>query len=115
MKNKNLFRLKHIYDSIEKIQSVVNELEYEQYLSNWIYQDAIIRNFEIIGEAISHVDENIKERYKEVDWRQAKNMRNFLIHEYYEVDAEAVWNTIVEHLPKLKNDILGIIKEFEEE
>lgn len=113
MKNKNLFRLKHIYDSIEKIQSVVNDLNYKEYLTNWIYQDAIIRNFEIIGEAVSHVDDVIKERYEYVDWRQAKDMRNFLIHEYYEVDAEAVWNTIEEHLPKLKSDIFKIIQELE--
>lgn len=108
--NKNVFRLEHILDCIEKIEFIVKDLDYGQYLDDWIKQDAIVRNFEIIGEAISHVDQEVKDKYPEVAWQLAKDMRNFLIHEYFKVDFEAVWNTITIHLPELKSQIETVLE-----
>ena len=82
--NKNIFRLQHILESIEKIEFIVKDLDYGQYLEDWIKQDAIVRNFEIIGEAIAHLDDEVKYKHPEVEWQLAKDMRNFLIHEYYQ-------------------------------
>jgi uncharacterized protein with HEPN domain len=108
--NKNIFRLEHILESIKKIEYIVKGLEYGDYLEDWIKQDAIIRNFEIIGEAISSLDDEIKNENPDLEWKSAKDMRNFLIHEYFKVDFKAVWDTIYIHLPVLKKQIEVILE-----
>lgn len=109
---KNLFRLQHVVESREKIEIITKNLSYGDYLDDWIKQDAILRNIGIIGEAISHVEDKLKERYSDVAWFQAKGMRNFLVHEYFKVDHDAVWNTFNNDLPKLKSQIISIINDI---
>jgi uncharacterized protein with HEPN domain len=111
-KDKNIFRLQHVIDCIEKIKKITKDLSYESYLEDWIKQDAIFRNIEIIGEAIANVEEELKKKYPDVPWVQAKGMRNFLIHEYFKVDHDAVWETYQNHLPKLKLQIISIINDI---
>lgn len=111
---KNLFRLQHVVECIEKIEIITKNLTYGDYLDDWIKQDAILRNIEIIGEAITHVDDNLKEKYTHVAWVQAKGMRNFLVHEYFKVDHDAVWNTFNNDLPKLKDQINAIINDIKQ-
>lgn len=111
-KDKNIFRLQHVIDCIEKIEIITKDLSYESYLEDWIKQDAIFRNIEIIGEAIANVEEELKKNYPNVPWVQAKGMRNFLIHEYFKVDHDAVWETYQNHLPILKIQILSIINDI---
>lgn len=78
--HKNLFRLQHVIECIEKIDIITKDLSYRDYLKDWIKQDAIFRNIEIIGEAIANVDDELKLKYPNVAWIKAKGMRNFLIH-----------------------------------
>jgi uncharacterized protein with HEPN domain len=110
--DKNIFRIEHVIECIEKIEYITNDLTYEEYLEDWIKQDAILRNIEIIGEAISHIDEKLKVLHPEVAWLQAKGMRNILIHEYFRVDFDAVWNTLKLQLPILKFQMIAILKEL---
>lgn len=110
--NKNLFRLQHVVECIEKIEIITKNLSYGDYLEDWIKQDAIFRNIEIIGEAITNVEDELKQEYPNVSWIQAKGMRNFLIHEYFKVDHDAVWNTYHNDLPNLKIQILAIINDI---
>lgn len=111
--NKNIIRLKHVIDCIEKIEKITKDLSYDEYINDWIKQDAILRNISVIGEAISNIDNEIKENYLEVPWSQAKGMRNFLIHEYFKVDHDAVWFTFKNDLPSLKNQISEILNDID--
>ena len=111
-KDKNIFRLQHVIDCIEKIEIITKDLSYESYLEDWIKQDAIFRNIEIIGEAIANVEKELEKKYPDVPWVQAKGMRNFLIHEYFKVDHDAVRETYQNHLPKLKLQIISIINDI---
>ena len=110
--NKNIFRLEHVIESIEKIEYITKDLSYGQYLEDWIKQDAIIRNIEIIGEAIRNVEDDLMKLYPDVPWNEAKGMRNVLIHEYFRVEFEEVWKTLNDDLPKLKFQILEIINDI---
>ena len=109
---KNIFRLQHVIECVEKIEVITKDLSYGHYLEDWIKQDAIFRNIEIIGEAIANVEDGLKIKYPNVAWVQAKGMRNFLIHEYFKVDHDAVWSTFNEDLPKLKFQILQILNDI---
>ncbi len=111
-RDKNIFRLQHIVDCIEKIEIITKDLSYDDYLLDWIKQDAIIRNIEIIGEASKHIEDKLKDKYPEISWFLIKGMRNFLVHEYFKVDHDAVWNTFQNDLPQLKFQIFAIINDI---
>ena len=73
MIDKNLFRLEHIRDSIEKIEYIVRKLcTHDAFESNWIEQDAIIRNLEIIGEAVVNISDDLKQKYPDVAWKEVR-------------------------------------------
>ena len=74
-------------------------------------QDAVIRNLEIIGEAVKHLSENFRKTYPEVPWKRIAGMRDELIHEYFGVDLEIVWNAVERDLPALKKKIEQFLKE----
>lgn len=110
--NKNIFRFEHAIDSIEKIEFIVKDLSYGQYLKDWIKQDAIVRNIEIIGESLKNIDDELVKKYPKVPWKEAKGMRNFLIHEYFRIEYDEVWLTLNEDLPKLKVQIQEILNDI---
>ena len=110
--DKNIFRLEHVVESIEKIEFIIKDLSYEEYLDDWIKQDAIVRNIEIIGEAIRNVEDELTQLYPDVPWKEARGMRNVLIHEYFRLEHDEVWRTLNEDLPKLKSQIISIINDI---
>lgn len=90
-----------IKESIEAIFEYVKDLDFDDFVDDRKTYSAVIREFEIIGEATKHLPNEITEKYSAVGWRDIKDFRNLLIHEYFGVDFEIVWNTIKEDLPPL--------------
>ena len=72
-------------------------------------QDAVVRRFEIIGEASSKISENIKDENPDIQWRLMKRMRNKLVHEYYGVSPETIYSTIQTDLPLLKKQLENLV------
>lgn len=104
--------LEHILDSINAIQEYTSGKTRETFLASLMEQDAVIRRFEIIGEAVKNMPESFKNAHPDIPWNKAAGMRNVLIHEYFVIDFEAVWDTAQDDLPKLKKQIESIIKEL---
>ena len=100
---------KHILECISNIEQYTVEVTKEQFLSNFMLQDAVIRNLEIIGEASKNISTEVRKKFPEVPWRDILAMRNKLVHEYFGVDREAVWNVIQFDLLDLKNYALKIL------
>lgn len=110
----DLFRLEHILDCIDRISILVDTCKtIEIFKNRWIEQDAMIRNFEIIGEASSHISEETKQKHTTVEWFKMKGMRNFISHEYFGVKIETIWDTAIENIPILKNQITYIISNID--
>ncbi len=105
--------LKDILDSSEKIENYVDALSYEEFELDEKTIDAVIRNFEIIGEASRNIFKDLRDKYPEVPWGNMISMRNILSHEYYRVGLNVVWDTIKEDIPKLKYYIGNILKDIE--
>ncbi|TRX38356.1 HepT-like ribonuclease domain-containing protein [Flavobacterium restrictum] len=103
----------HILEAIDKLELVASTTTREEFLGDWLKQDAVLKNFIVIGEAISQIDEEIKQKFPNVDWRGAKSMRNFIVHEYFSVDNNFVWETIFETIPIFKIQINEILNSFE--
>lgn len=100
-----IFLLEDILESINNIFDYTKGMSFEQYLDNALVQDAVERNFEIIGEAASKFDEPFKSTYKEVDWRLLKDFRNVIIHRYFEVYQDVLWDAKEFELANLKQKI----------
>lgn len=104
----DLAYLRHIMDSIAKIESYAT-VQKEEFMTVSHWQDAIIRNLEIIGEATKQLSKPLKEQYPDIPWRNIAGLRDVLIHNYMGVDLESVWNVIENDLPSLKEQLGRII------
>jgi len=105
--------LLHIIEAIQRIDRYVEDLSELDFLVDEKTQDAVIRNFEIIGEACNNVSKHhadFAEKYPEVPWGFAYEMRNALAHGYFKVDLEIVWKTIHQDLPGLAVNIERLLK-----
>jgi len=111
MKKDNSVYLKHVLESIVTIEQYIKGLSYEKFIAfdNKKTQDAVIRNLEIIGEAVNNLSEEYITEHPKVSWKEIIEMRNLLIHEYFGIDLEIVWNTLIGDLPKLKEKILTLV------
>lgn len=98
-----------ILDSGNAIQSYVQGITYDAFVQDRMRYSAVIREFEIIGEAVGKLSETLKGGYPEIPWQDVKDFRNLLAHEYFGVDLEIVWNTIREDLPLLLGAVEKIV------
>ncbi len=72
-------------------------------------QDAVIRNFEVIGEAVKRIPDSLKQEHPDIPWRRISGLRDVLIHQYMSVDLEAVWAIVKEELPEFRQTVAGIL------
>ncbi|GHB56532.1 HepT-like ribonuclease domain-containing protein [Persicitalea jodogahamensis] len=101
--------LEHMLDCINKIQQYTAGFDEETFLASSLVQDAVIRNFEIIGEATKHLNSDFRAKYPAIEWKKIAGMRDKLIHDYIGVDLWAVWAVVEEVLPELEIQISEII------
>ena len=109
---KDILRLNHILDSISEIETYTSNKSFDEFSNNSMMIDASIRHLKIIGEASNHLSEIIKSTYKTVEWRQIIGFRNLLIHEYFSVDVNLVWQVIQYDLPHFKQTIKVITEDL---
>jgi uncharacterized protein with HEPN domain len=101
------FRVNDILESIDKIERYTQDMDFSGWLEDEKSVDAVIRNIEVIGEASSHLPDEVLQRYKDIPWRLMKGIRNILAHEYFGVDLEIIWKTVKEDLPAIKKLLVG--------
>ena len=100
----------HILESIILIEQYTKNISFEEFEKDRKTIDAVIRNFEIIGEASNKLPEEFRKQYPEVPWRSIIGLRNVLIHDYLGVDIEAVWGNLKQALPHLKEQMQSILE-----
>ena len=103
--------LEDIADSIARVRRYTDGLGMDEFLYDDVLQDAVIRRIEIVGEAVGRLPESLKARYPEIPWRDIKDMRNKLIHDYGHVDPQLVWVVVQDELPALDTQICQVIRE----
>ncbi len=107
-KNPAIF-IEHILENINKIESFSKNITREILSKDKLRQYAIVRAIEIIGEAIKNLPSSFKKRYPQVPWKNIVGTRDKLIHHYFGVDLNIIWEIIEKEIPKLKKEIEEII------
>ena len=102
--------LDDIAESIEKIENYTQGKSWSDFERDTELQDAVLRRFEIIGEAVNHIPSEVKEKHPGVEWKKASGARNIFAHEYFGVNLKRVWDTVTKDLPELKKQIQKIIQ-----
>lgn len=103
--------LNDILDSINKGLSFIDGMTYEDFMEDEKTQFALIRAIEIIGEASKKIPIEIKTQSQEIPWREIGGMRDLLIHDYFGINIQVVWETAKNDLPELKRKLQNLIQE----
>lgn len=103
-------RILHIREAIEHIEAFMNGVDFESYMGNFQLRLALVKLLEIIGEAAAALSEEIKQEFSEIEWRTLKAVRNILIHEYFGISYDIIWDSIQRDIPPLKEKIDKLIQ-----
>ncbi len=103
--------IRHIFDCIESIEQFSQGLTKEEFKKNDLKQSAILRKIEIIGEAVKNLPNSFRDRFPSAEWKRITGTRDRLIHQYFGVDLDLMWDVVKKELPKFKKQIEEILKE----
>ncbi len=93
--------IEDIVEAAKKIKKFTKNLSFEEFTQDEKTVDAVIRNFEIIGEASNRLPQEFKKRHPTIDWKRIKGFRNRIVHDYFGIDHSIVWNIIQNYLPDM--------------
>jgi len=102
-----------ILEAIRKIKRYTENINFEEFADNELIQDGVVRNLEIIGEAVKNIPEDVKRDNPDVEWRKIAELRDILIHAYFGIDVEVVWDIVKNKVPKLKEKIENILSKLD--
>lgn len=107
-----LLCMEDMLKSMERIEEYLGSLDFKNFKINYMVVDAIIRNFEIIGEAAKNIPDEIKNKYPEIPWKKMYGLRNLIAHEYFGIDYEMIWEIAKKSLPQNAIDLANVIKKI---
>ena len=105
-----VFYLEDILSSMYRIKEYISEKDFVDFKKNYMLIDAVVRNFEIIGEASKNVPEEIQNKYPEMPWKKMYSLRNLISHEYFGIDYEMLWQIATVNLNQNIKDLMNIIE-----
>ena len=97
--------IKDILEAIRKIEKYTEKMAYKDFIKDELRIDAVIRNLEVIGETVKNIPENIRIKCPEIEWKKIAGLRDILIHAYFGIDFDILWDIIKSKVPKLKGSI----------
>lgn len=102
--------IRHILDAVVRIEQYTTKLTQADFENNFMVQDAVLRNLILVGEAAKNIPEEFKQKFTHIEWKKIVGMRNKVVHEYFIIDIETVWNVIQRDLPLLKHSFSALLK-----
>lgn len=96
----------------ERIVDYTSGYDFEKFVFDIKTYDAVLRNLEIIGEAVKNIPEDVRKEYEFVEWKKIAGLRDIVIHDYFGVNDDIIWDIVKNKIPQLKNDMLSIKKDL---
>ncbi len=106
-------RLLHILESISEIELYTSQANFNSFLENSMMRFACIKQIEIIGEAANLISQETRNKFSEIQWRQIIGLRHILVHEYFGIDNNLIWQIIANDIPNLKIGIQEILSSID--
>jgi uncharacterized protein with HEPN domain len=104
--------IEHILDSITAIETFIQGVNKEKFLKERMIRGAVVREIEVMGEAAKNISRETRKKYPDIPWKKMTGMRDKLIHHYFGLDFNVIWDTIREEIPKLKKQMMDIIDQL---
>jgi len=101
----------HIVDEVNFIIEETKDLDYDSIISNETLKRALVRSLEIIGEAMKNLSKEFRNKHPHIEWKEMAGLRDKLIHFYFGVDWDTVWDVIKDKIPKLENKLKKLLEE----
>ncbi|MCS4541746.1 MAG: DUF86 domain-containing protein [Euryarchaeota archaeon] len=105
--------LKDILEAIRKIERYTENITFEQFVKDELIQDGVVRNLEIIGESVKNIPDDVKSKKPEVEWKKIAGLRDILIHAYFGMDVDILWDIVKNKVPELKEKIKEVLSELD--
>ena len=112
MERDELAYLRHVLDAIRRIQEYVDGVDEQAFCNRSLIQDGVIRQLEIIGEAVKQLPDAFRERHPAIPWQDIAGTRDMLIHHYFGVNLGEVWMMVQRDIPVLKAEVAKIIQDM---
>ena len=113
MSRDELLYLEDIQKSCEKVLRFTKGMTYKKFVSDDLHFDAVLRNLEIIGEAVKNISDETRQKYPQLKWRKIAGFRNIVAHEYFGVNEETVWDIVENEIPSLLGIVKAILQDYE--
>lgn len=104
--------LQDILRSISRINKFITNVSFDDFEKDEKTIDAVVRNLEIIGEAVKNIPEEIRKEYKDIEWRKIAGLRDILIHHYFGINLPIIWDIVTQKIPPLEKQIQSIVKDL---
>ena len=104
------FRVDDILKAVERIRDYTEDMDYEQFKNDPRTVDAVVRNLITIGEAAARIPEEVIAENAEIPWSDMRDMRNFVVHEYFRVSHRMLWNTVVHDIRDIEVQLQGLVE-----
>ena len=99
-------RLEHMKTAIDRILRYTSGKSYEDLVSDDMMYYAVVKNIEIIGEAANMLTQSFQQSHSETPWKMVKGMRNYIVHEYFQIDDIVVWDVVKNNIPDLREQVV---------
>ena len=110
--NRDKGRLEHILSAIDNVFEYSQNMTLATFVKNKVVCHAITYNIQVVGEAASRLSKDFIETHNDIDWRDIISMRNVLVHDYYNIDLNVLWNVVQFDLPPFREKILSYLDEY---
>ena len=110
MKKEPLIFIQHILENIQNIESFSESFSENEFTKDKLRQNAIIKSIETIGEASKNIPDSFRKKYSKVPWKKIAGLRDIIVHAYFGIDLNIVWEIIKNDIPKLKIQIEKILE-----
>jgi uncharacterized protein with HEPN domain len=103
--------LDDILQAVEKITQYTWEISFQTFSGDDKTIDAVVRNLEVIGEAVKHIPKKVRSRYPDIEWQRITNLRNIIVHEYFGINLKIIWDIVKNKLPVLAERIKQLLED----